>query len=122
MAGARIPLPSNDFRALSPLEYHWNDPPQKIFHKHVDSDHPIDAQYVKEVVMGVLAECKQLKSGSAQKRVLADTERRIKGFVDQLDKGEIDARLVSSLGELCEGEWLNRLRFLKEQGFWLGFS
>lgn len=57
--------------------------------------------------------------------MLADTERRIKGLVDQLDKDEIDARLVSSLGELCEGEWLNRLSgtliFLK-QDFWLDFE
>ncbi|CAG8581933.1 7062_t:CDS:2 [Paraglomus occultum] len=109
-----------DFRSAI-ITQHWNDPPQKVrmdlyitittrtvkvggiglFHKEEDGSGSIDSQEIVTLLNSLLDICKKA-STHAERRVIADTEKRITFLFEKLEKQELPDPVLGKVGKVCE--------------------
>ncbi|KAJ8663832.1 hypothetical protein O0I10_000106 [Lichtheimia ornata] len=102
------PPPSTDFRNAT-IENHWNDPPDAIFKKReatatddANNSNNHDRESIAQAMRSILSQCEPCFTAGPNKRIFQDTQGRINGMLDELDKNEIPDRVVQSLSEFSQ--------------------
>ncbi|CDH54225.1 predicted protein [Lichtheimia corymbifera JMRC:FSU:9682] len=101
------PPPSTDFRNAT-IENHWNDPPDAIFKKREatttddGNNNSHDRESIVQAMQSILSQCEPCFTAGPNKRIFQDTQGRINGMLDELDKNEIPDCVVQSLSEFSQ--------------------
>ncbi|CDS11369.1 hypothetical protein LRAMOSA03632 [Lichtheimia ramosa] len=101
------PPPSTDFRNAT-IENHWNDPPDAIFKKRErtaeenGNNNKHDRDSIAQAMRSILGQCESCFTSGPNKRIFQDTQGRINGMLEELEKNEIPDRVVQSLNEFSQ--------------------
>ncbi|CAG8649385.1 6889_t:CDS:2, partial [Funneliformis mosseae] len=100
MVTTKIATEPTDFRTAS-ITQHWNDPPQKIFHKVEDDHKQLDSSQICLIIQKALEICKD-NAKNSDKKIILDTEKRLEILYEKLESKQLSESVLGRLGRLCE--------------------
>ncbi|KAG9306797.1 hypothetical protein G9A89_005697 [Geosiphon pyriformis] len=94
------PIPPVDFRNAI-ITQHWNDPPQTIFHKLIDHHEKLSSDEIVQKLGNILEACKQGLKNTSDKKIISDTEKRVKTLFERLTNNNLSESILYQLGKIC---------------------